>query len=75
MAIIKTQTFKYIKYLKCNVRGILRSTSSVFKLLKMHGIDVAFLTEHKLVPQSKSIMHSVHKNDVCYTECDDSVKF
>ena len=56
-----------------NVRGIMSSAGSLSKLLDLHAIDFAFISEHKLRNEHKTFLDSVHNNYRAITLCDTSI--
>ena len=61
------------RILTWNVRGIMSSAGSLSKLLDIHDIDFAFISEHKLRNEHKSFLDSVHSNCRAITVCDTSI--
>lgn len=55
------------------MRGIMSSAGSLSEILDLKDIDIAFLTEHKLLPQSTSFCDTIHKDYIAYTEADQTV--
>ena len=55
-----------------NVRGIMSSAASLSQTLDILDIDIALLTEHKLLPHMSYFMDSIHLNYDNHTQCDSS---
>ena len=55
-----------------NVRGIMSSAASLSQTLDVLNIDIALITEHKLLPYMSYFMDSIHLNYYNHTLCDSS---
>ena len=55
-----------------NVRGIMSSAYSLSDMLDSHCIDIALITEHKLLPRSNHFLSSINSNFYAYNTCNTS---
>jgi len=56
-----------------NVRGIMSSAFSLSEMLDKRSIDIALLTEHKLLPRSQHFLSSINPLFYAYNTCDNSL--
>ena len=56
-----------------NVRGVMFSAFTLSKMLENFNVDIAILSEHKLLPQSKWFLDSVKNNYSSYVKTDSSI--
>ena len=59
-------------FLCWNVRGIMSSAYSLSDTLDNQRIDLALITEHKLLPRSQHFLSSINQNFYAYNTCDSS---
>jgi len=69
LIVIFIMLFKLICW---NVRGRMSSAYSLFNTLDNQRIDVALITEHKLLPRSQHFLSSINQNFYAYNACDSS---
>jgi len=55
-------TLMLINFLCWNVRGIMSTAYSLSDMLDQKNIDIALITEHKLLPRSQHFLQSIHLN-------------
>ena len=53
----------------CNVRGIMSSAYSLSDTLDKKCIDIALITEHKLLPRSSHYLNSINCNFYSLSTC------
>ena len=56
-----------------NVRGIMSSAYPLSQQLDQNNIDIALISEHKLLPRSAGFLNSIHQNYESYVTTVDSV--
>ena len=67
-------TLMLINFLCWNVRGINMSTAySLSDMLDQKNIDIALITEHKLLPRSQHFLQSINPNYYAFNTCDDTL--
>ena len=69
--------FTIMSWLPCNiltwnVRCIMSSAGSLSAMLDKYNTDIAFVSEHKLLPEHAEFMNSLHRNYTANTVCDAS---
>ena len=69
-AAITMTTFSILTW---NVRGVMSSSLCLTKILNDKHIDIALISEHKLLPYNTSFMDSLDNNFSTLTKCDTSL--
>ena len=63
----------FFNLLYWNVRGIMSFAFSLSEMLDKRSIDIALITEHKLLPRSQHFLSSIHPLFYAYNTCDNSL--
>ena len=59
--------------LNWNGRGVMSSAFSLSNLLETHNIDIALITEHKLLPRSAHFLRTIHHSYRAIYTVDDTI--
>lgn len=62
-----------LNVLTWNVRGVMSSAFTLSKMLDTYNADIAVVSEHKLLPQSKGFLDSINNNYTAYVKSDASL--
>jgi hypothetical protein len=61
-----------INTLTWNVRGAMSSSASLSKWLDIFNVDIAFISEHKLIPHCKDLFNRIHIDYLSVSRFDNS---